>query len=50
MGRRLELQELNIDSDDAVFVRTYLDGLADKGTSPKEIQEAREYLEAWEIR
>ncbi len=44
-----DLQAMRVRSDDVDFVKAYLDKLADKGTSMKQIMDVRELLASLEI-
>jgi hypothetical protein len=43
-----DLKELKVAAEDIAFVRQYLDRLPSKGTNAEEVNEARDYLSAWE--
>jgi uncharacterized nucleotidyltransferase DUF6036 len=44
-----DLEEMRVRADEVEFVRTYLDGLGEKGTHPDQIDDARIVLDALEI-
>jgi hypothetical protein len=45
-----DLEELKVAAADIAFVENYLNCLPAKGTTLEEIQEARDFLDAWQSR
>lgn len=44
-----DLREMRVRSDDVVFVRAYLDSLAAKGTTPEQIDDARQLVDSLKV-
>jgi len=44
-----DLQAMGVRADDVQFVRAYLDSLPDRGTTPEQIDDARELLASLDV-